>query len=382
MDILEGALEDNQREDEINDKELVEELSNCSVGINNNVKVTPEKIYSIAVAPTNSKIVAFAGDAVGNIGVYDSSISSFTMKYSRPHSQTVTHLEFGDNGGLLSVGYDSTVRIMDVETGVHRQIFATFGKEEVCERWKGEPGYGVDEGEGYRFQYGCWDNDKGGIWLTTSFGNLMHFDIRSGKVGVNVRASGKKINCCSQNKTKDKLIAVGGLDREVKIFDIRKLGKYKKGGKAMKSPEALATQDYGGSINSVFFSPGGDKLLTTSTADVITVVKDAHLASGDMGGGKCQYIKHNNKTGRYLATFMARWHPTLEVFTVGSMMQPRRIEMFGVDKKGKFGVRANLKGEGVSAVCSRNCFHPNMPWLIGGSSSGRVSVCNVDVAGD
>jgi hypothetical protein len=87
---------------------------------------------------------------------------------------------------------------MDAETGVHTQLLATYGTNEAADKFKGEPGYGVDEGEGYFTQYGCWDKENGvangkGIWLTSSTGNLVFYDTRSGKVEINGNVSQKKV---------------------------------------------------------------------------------------------------------------------------------------------------------------------------------------------
>jgi WD repeat-containing protein 76 len=144
----------------------------------------------------------------------------------------------------------------------------------------------------------------------------------------------------------------------------------------LQTPKPFATHAFAGSINSSFFSPSGSYLLTTSTADVLTLTKDAHLQKGDMNDGS-QVIKHDNRTGRYLATFMARWHGRHDIFTVGSMKKPRQLEVFSLDGKG-FKCTGKIKGDAVSAVCSRNCFHDTMPVLVGGSSSGRIVVAGMD----
>ena len=73
---------------------------------------------------------------------------------------------------------------------------------------------------------------------------------------------------------------------------------------------------------------------------------------------------------------MAKWHPSSfsdrELFVVGSMKKPRCIEIF--DDKGE--LLKEIRGEALTAVASRCCFHPTSSKLIvvGGNSSGRVTV--------
>ena len=155
------------------------------------------------------------------------------------------------------------------------------------------------------------------------------------------------------------------------VFDIRKFGNSKNPRSASKPPKTVAMKHFGGSINSSFFSPSGSHLLTTSTDDVLTITPASAL-QGELGGKESQSLKHDNHTGRWLATFMARWHPSHDVFVVGCMKQPRRVEIFGADGKGRFGIKAECKGDVVSAVCSRNVFHRTERRAAGGNSSGRV----------
>ena len=79
-----------------------------------------------------------------------------------------------------------------------------------------------------------------------------------------------------------------------------------------------------------------------------------------------------SSTRAWLSTFMAQWHPSLEIFVCGSMAKPRRMEIF--DDQGK-AIRV-LQGEALGSAASRCCFHPSEEKIIdvGGNSSGRVTV--------
>lgn len=143
----------------------------------------------------------------------------------------------------------------------------------------------------------------------------------------------------------------------------------------MKSstPTPIATQRSTKSINSAFFSPSGKHLLTTTMSDTLDIITDAHLMKDVIS--PTHRIRHNNRTGRWLCTFMAQWHPTSfnDMFVVGSMQQPRTMQIFD---GGKGEIIKDVRGDGLTAVVSRCCFHPSEERLIsaGGYSSGRVTV--------
>jgi len=109
-------------------------------------------------------------------------------------------------------------------------------------------------------------------------------------------------------------------------------------------------------------------------ADTLDIVHDAHVQTGTMKITK--RIRHDNRTGRWLSTFMAQWHPTTreEMFVVGSMVKPRRIEVFEASSGNLI---RGIQGDALTSVASRCCFHPSEEKLIvcGGNSSGRVTIC-------
>ena len=166
-------------------------------------------------------------------------------------------------------------------------------------------------------------------------------------------------------------MASAGLDCNVNFWDIRNFEGLKSGSK----PTPFANMISAKSVNSAFFSPSGKSLLTTTMANTLDLVSNAHLEN-DLIKSPTHRIRHDNNTGRWLSTFMAQWHPTLtneELFVVGSMARPRRMEFFnGAD--GNM-IRA-LEGEALTAVVSRCCLHPSTDRLIalGGNSSGRLTI--------
>ena len=90
------------------------------------------------------------------------------------------------------------------------------------------------------------------------------------------------------------------------------------------------------------------------------------------------YIVDNN-TGRWLSTFRPVFDPKHpHAFIVGSMTQPRQIDVFIPSLLGNGALSLNsvleLKGEFLGSVCSRNACHTSLSVVAGGNSSGRVHI--------
>jgi WD repeat-containing protein 76 len=93
-----------------------------------------------------------------------------------------------------------------------------------------------------------------------------------------------------------------------------------------------------------------------------------------------QVIHHDNKTGRWLTTFQAVYHPSIEhLLAVGSMAKPRRLDIYddrGTTTATTAAHHHGVSGEALTAVVSRLAFHPRTDRIIvaGGNSSGRVTI--------
>ncbi len=167
------------------------------------------------------------------------------------------------------------------------------------------------------------------------------------------------------------VMATAGLTGIVQLWDVRKIPTLS----SREKPKPISSQQAGGrSINSAYFSPSGRRLLTTTQSNTLEIFVDAHLSKGAMTPKRS--VRHDNQTGRWLSTFTAKWHPGLlddgEIFVVGSMSRPRCIEIY--DRDG--GLLREIRGDALTAVASRCCFHPdpNRLIVVGGNSSGRVTI--------
>eukprot|EP00934_Nitzschia_sp_Nitz4_P006647 Nitzschia sp. Nitz4//scaffold65_size103378//75241//77143//NITZ4_004477-RA/size103378-augustus-gene-0.88-mRNA-1//-1//CDS//3329556273//6637//frame0 len=335
-------------------------------------KVTPDRIYSVAAHPSPHKLLACAGDKNGYVGIWD--VDSTTDEEQplvhrfRLHSKSVCTLEWISPDALLSASYDGTVRKWNLQAQHWEEIFATYSDSDSY--YAEELGFGMDSGRLFWHQHVSLDPRFRGssdpcLFVATSIGTAFHVDLRSNprqRITWNKSLSDKKINTLSLHPNGTTLASAGN-DGTIQLWDIRRFGK-------AKTREPFATQQVGKSVNSAFFSPTGGSLLSTTQANKLDLINEAHLAKGLMKPTKS--IPHNNLTGRWLSTFMARWHPTRDIFVSGSMAKPRQVEVFneqGLKMKG-------ISGAAMTAVASRCCFHPSHSKLtiVGGNSSGRMVV--------
>ena len=110
-------------------------------------------------------------------------------------------------------------------------------------------------------------------------------------------------------------------------------------------------------------------------SDKLEIISGAHKERGIIKK-PTHSIRHDNRTGRWLTTFNAQWHPGStreDLFVVGSMKHPRTMEIYNADE-GK--IAKEIQGEALTSVMSRCCFHPREDKIIvlGGNSSGRLAV--------
>jgi len=395
-------------------------IESLSANDDNDVaKVCPDRIYSMAVHPSMDKLVVCAGDKVGHIGIWNVDNSNAAdnndgVHLMKPHSGAVSCLEWTTDNKLFSASYDGTCRLLDVEAGHFEEIFATY--DDNATAYKSQPGFGLDTGSHFWTQYGCIDrrNEKC-LFLSTSVGTALHVDLLVGnsqqQITWHEELSLKKINtlryvvlkeiivhakkvhqtqfsnhhsalpffCCNSLHPNGYSLISAGLDCTVNLWDLRKMGDSRTRNSHTKAPSPLAYYNGGRSVNSAFFSPSGQYVVSTTMANKLDVFHDLHVSTG--GTNKAPVvvqpthsIRHDNMTGRWLTTFQATFHPALDdFFAVGSMRKPRCVELF--DPAAGQCLRA-ITGDALTAVVSRLAFHrrTDKMILVGGNSSGRVTI--------
>jgi len=355
----------------LNKESIQGKINRLSINDNHRVaKVTPDRIYSIVCHPSTDSLIVGAGDKQGFVGLWNlhgSIEDGGSTHLFHFHTKPICCLEWTPRGDkLMSSSYDGSVRSFDVASQIFTEIFAVY---DDSTSFSGNLGRGIDQGYRYWIQHVSMDHrfnvDKC-FFMSSSVGTAMHVDlrVRKGKVTFMEELSEQKINTLSLHPDGFSL-ASAGLDCTVRLWDTRKFGCNDK-----KKTNCLASYHAGRSVNSAYFSPSGSQLVATTQMNTLDILNNFHLATDQIA--PTTRVKHDNQTGRWLTTFQANWHPSLDVFVVGSMQRPRAIELF--DSQGS--KLRDIYGDALTAVASRCCFHPSTEKLIvvGGNSSGRVSI--------
>ena len=133
------------------------------------------------------------------------------------------------------------------------------------------------------------------------------------------------------------------------------------------------------SISSAGITPDGTCMVSVSHDDTVKLWEGDFTRKNDTI--TCTNVmRKNNHTGRWLSTFKLVFDPKLpRTFVIGSMDQPRRIEVYDIVKPKSstknnytFLKSCSLLAEDLKSVCSRNAVHPSLNIVVGGNSSGRV----------
>lgn len=318
-------------------------------------KVVPNRIFSLAIHPSQTKLLVAAGGKWGSIGfwdVNDNESKTHGVQVVKHHSRPINCLTYDifDSSKLISTSYDGTVRIFDINEKKSSVLF------------------GVPEDDASYTTYHA-QVDKDCFLVTLG---------RTGLVGlIDKRISHLKpaTNFKLYDKVSPKVVSLHPIKRNLFLAPSNKgdCGIYDMRNATKNGVMKPLTQLIGHTkaISSAFFSP-------KTGSRVVSVAYDNKLRIYDTSDDKLnanhlkpyKSITHNNQTGRWLTTFKAEWHPRLDnVFFVGSMTQPRQIDAYS-DQGDHF----VFNGEHLASVCSIVKCHPSQDIVVGGNSSGRVHV--------
>ncbi|KAL8952500.1 MAG: hypothetical protein Q9222_001603 [Ikaeria aurantiellina] len=351
----------------------------------NRIKITPERIYSLGFHPTASKPLVFAGDKLGNLGLFDASQSSQPKKRSpgpiktedadsdsddedtsdpnittfHLHTRTISSFQFSPHNPshLYTSSYDSSLRLLDLTASSSTEIHAP-----------ADPSL---------------DEPISGVEMDPQTPHLLYFSRLDGHVGrIDTRAansvdifalSEKKIGGFSLNPSVPHFIATASLDRTMRIWDLRKLS----GKKGEQLPALCGEHESRLSVSHAAFNAAG-QVATASYDDTVKIHTFEDMGAWKAGGRELTakemqpstVVRHNNQTGRWVTILRAQWqlHPSDNVqrFCIGNMN--RFVDIYTSNGE----QLAQLGGEGITAVPAVAQFHPTNDWVAAGTASGKL----------
>lgn len=307
-------------------------------------KVVPARVSALAVHPSVTTTLVFAGDKFGNFGFLKLGKGEKVVEAYSPHTAGLLCLKIrpSDPQKIYSGSYDGTLRCADIERSIFDEVFR------------------VSDAVGVMWFDWMLDNS---MIVSHANGDVSFVDVRAQQKQMGLYSvHDRKVRTVNVHPTKSWCFLTGSTDKMAKLWDTRMMSK--------KKPTPIATLQHHRACSAAFFSPvEGNNIVTTSFDDTLRIFDCSQLT----GEGVRQQVvlKHNNNTGRWLSPFKAVWMPGCdELFLVGSMEYPRRIEVYSSGGS----LQRRITAESLSSICSLIDVHPERLVIAGGNSSGKVHV--------
>ena len=278
----------------------------------NRIKITPERIYSLGFHPTTDKQVVFAGDKMGNLGIFDASQKASPPKKENGvkkeegdeeaeeddpdpaitsfhcHTRTISSFQFSpaNPSHLYTSSYDSSLRLLDLTKSKSTEIYAPADTS--------------------------LDEPLSGVEVDPSAPHMLYFSRLDGHVGrTDTRApyttdifelSEKKIGGFSLHPGNPHFIATASLDRYLRIWDLRKLS----GKVGRQLPALIGEHESRLSVSHAAFNSAG-QVATASYDDTVKIHSFNGMGSWSPGHKMSEkemepsaIVRHNNQTGRWV----------------------------------------------------------------------------------
>ena len=322
------------------------------------LKVVPNRIYSVAFAPINSTVIAWCGEKWGRLGAWrpfveDPENASIMLT---PHSRAISSIACPPSHPHLvfTSSYDQSVRVLDAERGVCLEALL----------WDTLMTYCVVEDGGQI------------VWASSNDGEVVRVDRRESG-GARGEKAGDSSGTASYHAPQGvklhertvgsvdlhpdgRTILTASLDGTACLWDVR---RWPMGKAARSKPLASFAHDQG--VSSAFFSPSGNRFVSTSHDDHLRVWEGGVAAKDPPSVS----IPHNNHTGRWLSNFRTVWDPRDDSTLLIGAMGTREIEAFSATSGRRI---AHRRSDYLTAVPTLNCVHPVLPYVVSGTASGRL----------
>ncbi|ANB12079.1 Cmr1p [Sugiyamaella lignohabitans] len=360
-------------------KELVsarKELSNLSLHTKispNDIKVTSERIFSVAFHPSETKRIVLAGDKMGELGLWDIDSTNKIKdegdyEYETPnilsfkvHTRAIATIlmpQFAPDKAYTA-SYDGSVRCLDLGSGTSTEAFV----------YDSDPRNPVGVSD-------CAMPDANTLYYTTLEGEFGIHDLRENQRKPKsqlLRLHDKKIGGFSFNPNAIHQIATGSLDRTLKVWDLRATSVIAESEDNEKAPHMYGEYQSRLSISATDWNSAG-QIVCNGYDDTINVfdlsTSKSWTKSETHDIVPSVRLKHNCQTGRWVSILKSRWQPrpadSVQKFVIANMK--RYLDIYSADGQ----QLAHLGHELMSAVPAVVQFHPSQNWLVGGSASGKL----------
>ncbi|KAJ6189534.1 hypothetical protein N7519_004442 [Penicillium mononematosum] len=338
------------------------------------IKITPERVYSMAFHPSESKPLIFAGDKLGHLGMLDASQEKPlageddddddddpdpVLTTLKPHTRTISAMMVNPSKPthLYTASYDSSIRSLDLEKMVSSETYAPESTN-VDEALSG-----VDMAP----------DDPNTLYWTTLQGGFGRYDTRTPRKDSNVSSwelSEKKIGGFTLCPSQPNYFATASLDRFLRLWDLRKLSP--------DDPTPVAEHESRLSVSHAAFNAAG-QIATSSYDDTLKIydVGAKGLSSWKQGHklGEKDFtpdtvVRHNCQTGRWVTILRPQWQlnpqSPIQRFCIGNMNRFVDVYSSSGDQL------AQLGGDGITAVPAVAVFHRSKNWVAGGTASGKL----------
>ena len=274
------------------------------------IKITPERIYAMGFHPGADKPLVFAGDKMGNLGLFDGSQDLATIKAEdddeedgledpvvtsfKIHTRTISAFQFAPNdpSALYSASYDSSIRKLDLNKGVAVEVWAPPSLE------ADEPLSGVEISR----------SDPNMLFFTSLGGRFGMHDLRTKATDSQalMQLSEKKIGGFSLHPIHPHFVATASLDRCLKLWDLRKIS----GRGDSRMPILVGQHESKLSVSHAAFNSAG-QVATASYDDTVKIYDFSSAGSwkvghelGDEDMKPTSILPHNNQTGRWVTMYV------------------------------------------------------------------------------
>lgn len=278
----------------------------------NRIKLTPERIYSLGFHPTTDKQLVFAGDKMGNLGIFDASQKASPAKKENGvkkeeedeeaeeddpdpaitsfhcHTRTISSFQFSpaNPSHLYTSSYDSSLRLLDLTKSKSTEIYAPIDTS------LDEPLSGVEVDPSAPHM----------LYFSRLDGHVGRTDTRTPNTTDIFELSEKKIGGFSLHPGNPHFIATASLDRYLRIWDLRKLS----GKVGRQLPALIGEHESRLSVSHAAFNSAG-QVATASYDDTVKIHSFKGMGSWSPGHKMSEkemepsaIVRHNNQTGRWV----------------------------------------------------------------------------------